>query len=163
MAQRERNVESKRELHAQAIKRCESEIEADLYKWDYFFIDEKLKKLQADFEKLEAKNTTIFADAGANETIKKDCIEQTKTIERLYFGLKSKLRIRAEALSKQAEKDEAQVESELQKNDELSNENKFEALIKACIGTEAEKIVLELSENKFEKAFEKLKWLFGSS
>lgn len=198
------NALSKREFFVQAMKRLESEMSTDSSDWNLVFIDEKMIKLNSDFEKCEAQNMAAYSDEQSDETTKQDCLEQAKAIEHLYCTLKSKLRTRIAALSSENEKSlneneanenerltttskkddkintpttveidkfggieqfdkfEAQIKSKLQENTDLSNDIKFDSLVMACVGTEAERIVLMLSENNFEKAFEKLKWLYGS-
>lgn len=59
------------------------------------------------------------------------------------------------------EKFDAQIKAKLV-DKQLSNKIKFDSLLKACVGTEAEGIVLGLSDNDFGKAYAKLDWLFGS-
>lgn len=57
---------------------------------------------------------------------------------------------------------EKEIQQKITENDNLQSEQKFAALINACVGTEAEFVVTQLGENSYDKAVEKLKSAFGN-
>lgn len=84
----------KRDFHAEAIKRVQIEMQNDLDGWNFYMLDEKAKKLQADFSKFEARIVEIACDKGADESTKKKNDDVHKEIEKIFFAVKSVLRKR---------------------------------------------------------------------
>lgn len=84
----------KRDFHAEAIKRVQIEMQNDLDGWNFYMLDEKAKKLQADFSKFEARIVEIACDKGADESTKKENDDVHKEIEKIFFAVKSVLRKR---------------------------------------------------------------------
>lgn len=89
---RDANAKTKREFHADAIKRLQTEMQNGLQQWDLFMVEEKMIKLQSDFEKFDAKNMAITCDDAAESGTKQECEAMQKEIEAIFFATKALLR-----------------------------------------------------------------------
>lgn len=92
----------KRDFYMQAIKNVVAEMETDLSNWDYFFIDVKARKMQADFEKFEAKIMSIICDEAADEDMRMESDGKLKEISKIHFSSMATLRKRKALLSSEA-------------------------------------------------------------
>lgn len=217
-----------RNVFMDTIKRMQADIEQNIDGYSYFALDERVKKVQSDWHKFEAKNLAIACLEKGEEIDMAKFNEENEQIERLYLEMKAKIRTKMAELEKKenmanqaafaATKDigivnlgksidsneaesenkmqvamasaitqqklnekqavvveivkfggisewakfQAEINAKLISNSELSNEEKYQALAKACSGTKSESVVCQLADNDFEKAFNKLNWMFGS-
>lgn len=197
-----------RNVHIDTIKRMKADIDKNVDNYSYFALDERLKKIQSDLHKFEAKNLQIACADKGIEFDETAFGNENDEMGRLCLDLKAKIRIKMAELDKkendlksfaaeiehssteieqsavrQGNAHETQspkiefpkfngifnwqrfedgIKAKLAENATLTNEEKFIELTTACLGTEAEQIVTRLGDNDFEKAFEKLKGVYGS-
>lgn len=128
---RDTQAQAKRDFYADAIKRLQTEMQADLEKWDDFMLDEKTKKLQADYEKFEAKCVAVKCDAEADGVVKTECENKQKEIDAIFFSLKSSLRKRMADIAC-SDKEKA-TSPKMQEDDSQNAQARQKAIVKPPI------------------------------
>lgn len=92
-----------RGAHIDTIKRMKNDIEENIDKYGFFDLDERVKKLQSDWHKLEAKNLQIKCEKKSKDFDVEHFDRENQEIGNLCMDLKAKIRTKMADLENEKE------------------------------------------------------------
>lgn len=87
-----------RNAHIATIKSMQADIDENMNGYSFFALDERAKKLQSDWHKIEGKNLKITGTENGVEFNMEDFSNENRQLDNLVMDLKAKIRERMASL-----------------------------------------------------------------